>query len=89
MDESNRARVRASLAGFEDRLRRCRREVSSFFDEHRRDLRCPSELAFLLGQAHALIQHCRELEERYRLERVVLAARDATPAGSAGGEPPV
>ncbi|MGH7994779.1 MAG: hypothetical protein ACREFX_00335 [Opitutaceae bacterium] len=80
---AERARVRASLAGFEDRLRRCRREAEAFFDEHRRDQRCPSELAFLLGQLHGLIEHCRDLEARYRLERVVLTAR-AWPEESTG-----
>lgn len=71
-----RARLRASLAGFEERLRRCRRELLTYFDEHRGDLRAPSELAFLLGQMHALIEHCRDLEGRYRMEQVILAARD-------------
>ena len=75
--------MRAALAGFEDRLQRCRREAEAFFDERRRDQRCRSELAFLLGQIHAVIEHCRDLEARYRLERVVLSAR-AWPEESTG-----
>ena len=73
-----RARVGAALAGFEDRLRRCRGELWSFAQEHRSDARCASELAFLLGQMHAVMAHCLDLAERYRLERVALAARDAS-----------
>ncbi len=84
-DAGQRARLRAVLSGFEERLRRCRREAQSFLDEHWNDARYRGELAYLLGQMHGVIEHCRALEGRYRDERICLAARDATPPG-AGGE---
>jgi hypothetical protein len=81
-DPAQRARLRASLAGFEERLRRCRREAQSFLDEHWNEARYRSDLAFLLGRIHGVIEHCRELESRYRCERIHLATLDATLPGA-------
>ena len=80
-DAAQRARLRAMLSGFEERLRRCRREAQGFLDEHWNDARHRSELAFLLGQMRGFIEHCRDLEGRYRDERVHLAACDAALPG--------
>jgi hypothetical protein len=77
-DPQERARLRASLAGFEDRLRRCQTTTQAFLDEHWTEARHRSELAFLLGQLHTVIAHCRDLQARYHLERTCLAALDAT-----------
>jgi hypothetical protein len=76
-DPARRARLRASLAGFEERLRGCKRETQNFLNEHWSEARDRSELAFLLGQIQGVIDHCHELEARYRGERVCLVARDA------------
>lgn len=92
-EPAQRALLCTSLAGFEARLQRCRREAESFLGEHWKEARHRSELAFLLGQMHGVIEHCRQLEARYRDERLCLAARDASsqdghPGGSsaaAGG----
>ena len=84
-DAGQRARLRAVLSGFEERLRRCRREAQSLLDEHWNEARYRSELAYLLGQMHGVIEHCRDLEDRYRDERLCLAARDAAPPGAGGG----
>jgi hypothetical protein len=54
-DAAQWARLRASLAGFEERLGRCRREAQSFLDEHWSEARDRSDLAFLLGQIHGVI----------------------------------
>lgn len=81
-----RARLCTALAGFEARLQRCRREAESFLGEHWQEARHRSELAFLLGQMHGVIEHCRELEARYRDERICLAACEASrPDGRPGG----
>jgi hypothetical protein len=77
-EAAQRARLRSSLAGFEERLQRCRREALSFLHEHWEEARHRSELAFLLGQMHGMIDHCHQLERRYRTERICLAARDAS-----------
>ena len=92
-EAAQRARLCTSLAGFEAHLQRCRREAESFLGEHWKEARHRSELAFLLGQMHGVIEHCRDLEARYRDERICLGARDASshdghPGGSsaaAGG----
>lgn len=87
------ARLCRSLAGFEARLQRCRREAESFLGEHWPEARHRGELAFLLGQMHSVIEHCRQLEARYRDERICLgtceaSGQDGRPGGSsaaAGG----
>jgi hypothetical protein len=92
-EPAQRARLCSSLAGFEARLQRCRREAESFLGEHWQEARHRSELAFLLGQMHGVIEHCRQLEARYRDERICLAAcaasrQEGRPGGSsaaAGG----
>jgi hypothetical protein len=89
-EPAQRARLCTSLAGFEARLQRCRREAESFLGEHWKEARHRSELAFLLGQMHGMIDHCRDLEARYRDERNCVAACDASrqdgrSGGSAGG----
>ncbi len=71
-----------ALAGFEERMRRCKREAEGFLHANRKDAPCPSELAFLLGQIHSVLDHCRSLETRYRDERLCLAARLTTMAQS-------
>jgi len=83
-ERAQRARLRTSLAGFEARLQRCRREAETFLKEHGQEARHRSELAFLLGQMHGVIEHCRQLEARYRDERICLAARDASSPGGSG-----
>jgi hypothetical protein len=82
-DSAQRARLRASLAGFEERLCRCRREAQGFLDEHWNEARHRSELAFLLGQMRGFIEHCRDLEGRYRDERIHLATLDTPLRGAA------
>jgi hypothetical protein len=83
-EAAQRARLRTSLAGFEARLQRCRQEAEHFLGEHWKEARHRSELAFLLGQMHGVIEHCRQLEARYRDERICLAARDASSPGGSG-----
>ena len=85
-ESAQRARLCASLAGFEACLQRCRWEAESFLGEHWQEARHRSELAFLLGQMHGMIEHCRQLEARYRDERICLAACEASrPDGRPGG----
>ena len=68
----------ATLAGFEARMRRCHREAEGFLHANRKLAPCPSELAFLLGQIHSVLDHCRSLGTRYRDERLCLACRVTT-----------
>ena len=68
----------ATLAGFEERMRRCKREAEGFLHANRKVAPCPSELAFLLGQIHSVLDHCRSLGTRYRDERLCLACRVTT-----------
>jgi hypothetical protein len=84
-DSAQRAQLRAALSGFEERLLRCRREAQSFLDEHWSEARYRSELAYLLGQIRSVIEHCRDLEDRYRNERICLATLDAPVPGAAVG----
>jgi hypothetical protein len=51
---------------------RCRGEAQGFFEEHRDEARYRSELAYLLGQIRGVMEHCRDLEGRYRDERICL-----------------
>ena len=82
-DSVQRVQLRAALSGFEERLLRCRREAQRFLDEHWSEARYRSELAYLLGQIRSVIEHCRDLEGRYRDERICLAALDAPAPGAA------
>jgi hypothetical protein len=68
----------ATLAGFEARMRRCQRDAEGFLHANRKLAPCPSELAFLLGQIHSVLDHCRSLQTRYRDERLCLACRVTT-----------
>jgi hypothetical protein len=52
-----------------------------FLEEHWSEARDRSELAFLLGQVLGVMEHCRELEARYRGEHICLTARDARMPG--------
>lgn len=84
-DPAELARLCRSLAGFETRLRRCRGETERFLGEHWQEARQRSELAFLLGRMHSVIEHCRQLEARYRDERLCLGACGASGQGGRPG----
>jgi hypothetical protein len=86
-DAAERARLSAVLSGFEERLRLCRGEAQGFLEEHWDEARYRSELAYLLGQIRGLMEHCRDLEGRYRDERICLVARDAPVPGAARDRP--